>query len=111
MPDPSHKDTKGKARALINAGPLGSSYYAIAERHLPALLQLIGRGDLAAAHVEWSAALLLAAQAAWAAARGMLGTSATALRADALTHGKFLALIQPLRPVIEALRHAEEATP
>ena len=110
MPDPSHKDTKAKARALVNAGPLGASYYATTERHLPALLKLIGRGDLQAAHVDWSAALLQAAQGAWAAARGMLGSSAAALRADALTHRRFQALIQPLRPAIDTPQYAQEAT-
>ena len=92
------KDTKARARAMLDASPFAATFFASAERQLPALLQRIASADLSAAHLLWSATLLQAAQSAWAAARGMLGSSASALRADAMTHGKFLRVIQPLRP-------------
>jgi CRISPR system Cascade subunit CasA len=111
MPDPSSKDTRARARAVLDASPFGPTFFAAAERRLPRLLALLGTTELAAAHLEWSAALLQAAQGAWAAARAMLGTSGTALRADALTHGRFLALIHPLRPAIAPPHLAKEATP
>ena len=111
MSDSSTKDTRARARAALDASPFGPTFFGTAERRLPELLALLGATNLAAAHLEWSAALQQAAQGAWAAARGMLGWSAAALRADALTHGKFLALIQPLRPAIHTPRPAEEATP
>lgn len=98
MPDGKSKDTKARARAMLDASPFAATFFASAERQLPALLQRIASADLSAAHLLWSATLLQAAQSAWAAARGMLGSSASALRADAMTHGKFLRVIQPLRP-------------
>ena len=116
MPDPSSKDTRARARALLDASPFAATYFASAERRLPALLRLIGQADLDAAHAEWSAALLQAANGAWDAARGMLGRSAAALRAEALTHGKLLAALRPLHPEpdpsrIQKATSAEEATP
>lgn len=110
MPAPAKAETKERARALLERGPFGSAFFASAERRLPGLLRLIGSADLAGAHTEWSAALLQAAHQAWDAARGMLGASAAALRAEAITHGKFLAAIKPLRPV-STTTQPEEATP
>lgn len=109
MPDPRSKDTRARARAMLDAGPFNSTYFASAERRLPQLLKLIGAADLHAAHADWSATLADAAVQAWAAARGMLGASAAALRADAITHGRLLALTRPLRPTIDTRPHAEEA--
>ena len=116
MPDPTSKDTRTRARAVLDAGPFAATFFASAERRLPMLLRLIGQADLDAAHAEWSAALLQAANGAWDAARGMLGQSAAALRAEALTHGKLLAALRPLRPepdpaTIQEPTNAEEATP
>ena len=110
MPDPRSKDTRARARAVLDAGPFNTTYFASAERRLPQLLELVGASDLVAAHAEWSATLANAGTQAWAAARGMLGTSAAALRADAITHGRFLALTRPLRPTIDTQPQAEEAT-
>ena len=110
MPDPRSKDTRARARAVLDAGPFNTTYFASAERRLPQLLKLVGAADLDAAHAAWSATLADAATQAWAAARGMLGNSAAALRADAITHGRFLALTRPLRPAITTPPQAEEAT-
>ena len=109
MPDPRSKDTRARARAVLDAGPFNTTYFASAERRLPQLLELVAAADLDAAHAAWSATLADAATHAWAAVRGMLGTSAAALRADAITHGRFLALTRPLRPTITTPPLAEEA--
>lgn len=62
------------------------------------MLNLVAIGDVHAAYDAWQATLLDAARLAWAAAADMLGPSAAALRARALTEDAFLALIRPLRP-------------
>jgi len=116
MPNSKSKEAKKTARAVLDAGPFAATFFASAERRLPVLLRLIGQADLDAAHAEWSAALLAAANGAWDAARGMLGQSAAALRAEALTHPKLLAALRPLRPepdpaTIQEPTNAEEATP
>lgn len=112
MPDANSKDTRVRARAMLDAGPFAPTFFASAERQLPVLLRQVGRADLNTAHLAWSAALLQAANSARAAARGMLGSSAISLRADALTHDKFLRVIQPLRPAATPdHQHTEKATP
>jgi hypothetical protein len=73
-------------------------FFSRAERGFAELLTLIGVGDVEGAHTAWQATLLDAARLAWAAAGEMLGPSAAALRARALTEGAFFALIEPLRP-------------
>ena len=112
MPDAKSKDTRARARAMLDAGPFAPTFFASAERQLPMLLQQIGCADWNIAHLAWSAALLQAANSAWADARGMLGSSAMSLRADALTHDKFLRVIQPLRPAaIPDDQPTKKATP
>lgn len=116
MPDPTSKDTRARARAVLDAGPFAATFFASAESRLPVLLRLIGQADLDAAHAEWSTALLQAANGAWDAARGMLGQSAAALRAEALTYGKLQAALRPLRPAHDPsasreTTNAEEAKP
>jgi CRISPR system Cascade subunit CasA len=98
LPNASSKETQKQARAAVDAGPLAATFFARAERGLPALLAWLGAGGTEAAHAAWQAALLDAARLAWAAAGDMLGPSAAALRARALTEGAFNALIKPLRP-------------
>lgn len=75
-------------------------YFSQVERGFGELLDLIAAGDVDAAHDAWQATLLDAARLAWAAAGDMLGTSAAALRARALTEGMFNALVKPLRPAV-----------
>lgn len=83
----------------INAGKnrCTAVFFGRAERGFAALLNLVAVGDLRAAHAAWQATLLDAARLAWAAAGDMLGPSAAALRARALTEDAFLALVKPLR--------------
>lgn len=97
MPDSHHKDTRAKARVMLDASPFAAAYFGTAETQLPQTLAHITAGNLDAAHRAWSGALLRSAQQAWAAARSSLGNAPLALRADAMTHGRFLALLAPLR--------------
>lgn len=116
MPDPNSKDTRARARTVLDTGPFAAAFFSTAERRLPALLHLIGQADLDTAHADWSVALLQAGTNAWEAARGMLGQSAAALRAEALTHRRLQAALRPLRPEPDAPnpsqhRPTEEAKP
>lgn len=97
MPDSSSKDTRSRARSMLDAGPFPPAYFSEAEHNLPAMLDSVARNDLDAAHGQWAAALLRASQSAWDAARGMLGQSATALRAEATSYGKFQFAIKDVR--------------
>lgn len=117
LPNSASKEAHKQARATCDAGPLAATFFARAERGLPALLSRLGSGATGDAHAAWQADLLDAARLAWAAAGDMLGPSSTALRARALTEGAFNALIRPLRPAEpeaaspESLGTTEEVPP
>lgn len=110
MPDSSSKDTRSRARGMLDAGPFPAAFFSRAEYSLPAVLNCIARGELDAAHSQWSAALLLASHAAWDAARSMLGQSASALRAEAVCYGKYRSAIKDVRVVGAAAQQAASST-
>ena len=97
-PNSSSKDARAQARDAADAGPLSPTYFARAEQGLPALMRQVAAADTHAAQVAWSVTLHDAARQAWAAAGDLLGPSAAALRARALTDDPFHNLIRPLRP-------------
>jgi CRISPR system Cascade subunit CasA len=97
-PNPSHKDAKKRAWAVVDAGPLSSTFFAHAERRVSQLLQALGNGNVEEAHNTWSATLLFAAKAAWSVLGDELGQSAAALRARALSESSFHILLRPLYP-------------
>lgn len=110
MPDSLSKDTRSRARASLHTGPFATAYFSNAERGLPSLLHFIARGELDAAHAQWCASLLRASQLAWDAARGMLGQSAAALRAEAITVSKFQIAIKDVRMAAGAAPYAGTST-
>jgi len=97
LPNPASKETQKQARNTVDTGPLAATFFARAERGLPELLTWTAKGTTDEAHLTWQATLLDAARLAWAASGDMLGPSAAALRARALTEDAFLALVRPLR--------------
>ena len=98
MPEPNHKDTRSRARSLVESGPLAASYFAAAERALPELLRLIGEGQSEQAETLWHRALRLAAEQAWQQLLQGLGGSARALRADARYWPRFHGLLNRQAP-------------
>ena len=99
MPEPHHKDTRSRARSLVEAGPLAASYFTAAERMLPELLRLIGEGQPEQAEVLWCKALRQAAECAWQQLLKGLGSSARALRADARYWPRFQDLLNRQVPL------------
>lgn len=99
LPDPSSKDTRSRARTLVDNGPLASLYFAAAERSLWRLMDRIGRGGTNEADVLWQHTLRQAALAAWRQAVDMLGMSADALRAEARCRRRLLALFREHLPL------------
>jgi CRISPR system Cascade subunit CasA len=96
MPTPNSKNTKGRARKALDAGPLTPEYFAVAERSLPALMQAVSDGDLERAHEQWTRALAQASKAAWRAAEQQLGSSTAAVRARAKTSIHLVRLLNGL---------------
>lgn len=109
LPTPASKDTRNRARSLLDAGPFAVNYYATAERALPELLQLLGEGDYVQATTHWHAVLRSSAKKAWKGACTALGRSPRALRADAKFLPRFHRLLNQQVPVTEPSMSAKEA--
>jgi len=108
MPNPAHKETKKRARAILDNGPTAAVFYSGAERALADLMQQIAEGDIEAAQQHWMQALKTAALRAWSATSRVLGDSPTALRAEARAFPRFQRLLHSLdQPDTETT--AEEA--
>ncbi len=102
LPDPASKDTRSRARGLLEAGPLTARYFAEAERALPQLLQLIAAGQPEQAEVLWRETLRRSARLAWEQVLAGLGGSVRALRADARYWPRFHGLLNRLLPLPES---------
>lgn len=98
MPDPKHKGTKARAKAILANGPAAAVFFSTAERALPILMQQIAWGDIDAADRDWKATLAEAARQSWEATRRNLGDSPAALRANARTWPRFAGLLKTLVP-------------
>lgn len=96
MPDPTHKDTKSRARTVLANGPAAAGYFFCAERALPKLMQRIAAGDIEAAARDWKTALEIAARNAWEAVLRSLGDSPATMRAEAKTYPRFIGLLKSL---------------
>lgn len=99
LPDPASKDTRSRARSLVESGPLVAIYFAAAERALPELLRLIGEGQAEPVEAIWRQALRQAAELAWQRLLQGLGGSARALRADARYWLRFQGLLNKQLPL------------
>lgn len=97
MPDPSSKDTRSRARAVLDTGTCAAVYFSNAERSLPRLLQRIGNDQIDEADRLWRNALAVSAQAAWHAAYRSQGPSTATIRAEARVHSKLRLLLRELR--------------
>lgn len=109
LPDPTSKDTRSRARSLLDAGPFAASYFAAAERSLPELLGMVGAGDFDLAGSRWNVALRHSAQGAWSRVVAGLGRSPRALRADARFLPRFHGLLNKHVPTSRTTTITEEA--
>lgn len=96
MPDPKHKDTRSRARDILENGPAAAAFFSTAERALPILMRQIAEGDIDAADRDWKTTLMAAANQSWTATRQSLGDSPAVLRADARTWPRFRGLLKTL---------------
>lgn len=110
MPNPEHKETKARAKAIQEKGPAAAVFFSTAERALPKLMQQIAAGDIDAAHQDWMVALKDAAVQAWEVTRKSLGDSPAVMRAEARAYPKFRGLLHSLEQP-ETVSNKEESTP
>lgn len=88
-PDPASKDTRSRARSLLESGPFATTFFACAERSTVEVQQHIARGAIDQAIALWTEALRSSAQLAWGQLRTSMGRSPRALRADAKFVSRF----------------------
>ena len=99
LPDPASKDTRTRARDLVETSPLSTTYFAEAERGLWVLMEGIAQGDADGADQAWQRQLRRATLIAWQRLVDTLGRSADALRAEARCHRRLLYLLREQLPL------------
>ncbi|EWC39877.1 type I-E CRISPR-associated protein Cse1/CasA [Pseudomonas stutzeri] len=109
LPDSKSKDTRARARSMVDAGSLASTYFAQAQRSVDPLLQLIATGQTEDADVLWRGALRRAAEQAWSEVLTGLGSSIQAIRADARYWPRFCGLLNCQLSRIDHLTSDKEA--
>jgi len=102
LPDPTSKDTRSRARDMVEQGPLITSFFSLAERALWPLMDRIAEDDADAADLLWQRTLRDAARRAWDRQLSMLGGSVLALRADARCQPKLRRLLREQLPAAYA---------
>jgi len=110
MPDPQHKDTRSRAKNILDNSPTASVYFSSVERELTQLMQQLAHSDADSAETLWSAALAQAIRQAWQALGSSLGASPAALRAKARAQPKITHLLYTLQPTTYATT-SPESTP
>ena len=98
LPDPTSKDTRNRARDLLDAGPLSSTYFSGAERALWPLMDRIAQDRPDEAGALWHRGLHDAAREAWQRVLQGLGWSVRALRAEARLGPRLQGLLRQQLP-------------
>src|SRR5690606_37287953 len=80
LPDAQSKDTRERARSIVDAGPLDATYFAHVERALPRVLMLLADDQWEEAESDWRNALQQSAYVAWRQLLATIGRSLRALR-------------------------------
>ena len=93
MPDPHSKDTRARARAIVDGGAAAVTFFVCAERGLPQLLHLIGAGAGEEADRHWSEILRQASEECWGGLCRNLGRSPLAFKAEARFWPRFRGLL------------------
>lgn len=96
MPSPDHKETKARARSLIEAAPIDAAFFSAAERGLPELLEGLAGREPHAAIAAWQRTLRRAAESGWRAGTDLVGHSPRAFCAVARTAPRFGGLLRSL---------------
>jgi len=98
MSDSSHKDTRSRARQVLNAGPFTGSYFARIERRAPELMQFLARREFDDAEIYWSEVLRSSAMQAWKQLTLSMGLSSLALRSQVRFEPRFYRILKEFAP-------------
>lgn len=103
LPDSRSKDTRSRARGLVDAGPLSATFFAAAEQALAPLMTHLSRDEYDPALRLWQRTLRDAADSAWQRLLVTLGSSPRTWRADARWSGVLRAALRRLLPSEDTL--------
>lgn len=98
MPNANHKDTRSRAKNILNNGPTAAAFFSSIERQLPQLMRQLAQADVNVAQTEWTRALAIAVAQAWQVLCKSLGNSPAVLRAQARAQPKICHLLHTLQP-------------
>lgn len=107
LPDSESKDSRKRAREIVDAGPLTPCYFAVAERYLSGLIDLIAEGSLGDADHYWSRIIQKASRESWSQLCGGMGNSARAVRAIAKHEARLYGLMSKLVDRSQEMTKAE----
>lgn len=102
LPDSTSKDTRARARELVDRGPFVATYFAVTERQLWELMKFIAADDADAASLLWQRTLRDAARQAWDRQVATLGHSARVLQSEARCAPRMNRLLRQHLPVAYA---------
>lgn len=102
MPDPDSVETRKRARAHLDSGVWGNTFFAHLERVLCDLLEAIGQQRVAQAEGLWHEAIRDAATSAWRVLQQSLGQAASTYVAEAKVQRLFWSVLREHVPRTEA---------
>ncbi|MFA7669120.1 MAG: type I-E CRISPR-associated protein Cse1/CasA [Burkholderiaceae bacterium] len=101
LPDPDNKDTRSRARSMLDNSPFSATYFSAAELAMPELLGLLAETRISEADHAWSTALRQAARDAWDLLLEGMGKSGKVLLAVAPFYPLFVGLLNKQLPITE----------
>lgn len=99
LPDPDRKDTRSRARSILDNSPFMAAYFAAAESGMPRLLENVAAGRIADADNQWNRTLRRAADMAWRLVIDSTGRSGKVLLAIASFFPRFNGLMNKQLPI------------
>jgi CRISPR system Cascade subunit CasA len=107
-PDSSSKDTRSRARALLDSGPFATTFFAASERAVSEVQKLIAQDAVEQATKLWGGTLRRSARLAWDQLLVGMGRSPQALRAYAKFQSRFHGVLNKYLPQEKAENQPKE---
>lgn len=101
LPDPERKDTRNRARAILDRSPFTATYFSAADAAVTRLIENISAGRIREADDDWNKSLRRAAEMCWHLAISNTGRSGKVLLKIAPFFSRFNALLGKQLPVSE----------
>lgn len=100
LPDSESKDTRARARLILDNGPFAPAYFSAVEVGMPQLLEFLSDARINEADDAWNATLRQAAQGAWRLLVDGCGKSGNVLLEIAPFQPRFAGLLNKRLPIL-----------